>query len=197
MQTFRARSSVIWGWGAVALGVAVATIHVATVGFGYATGGLGLGTGAALFGYAAFLRPRVTTRGDHVEVRNMLQIATVDYARLADLETRWSLELVGDDGLKIGAFAAPAPNTAQVRAAQRGAQHARGDEKAQYGRAGDRLGTPSGDAAAMVHAASSAWKADHPDAPIGDGPSVVRRPDWIGIAVVAVATAAAAWGLFG
>ncbi|WP_062387470.1 hypothetical protein [Demequina iriomotensis] len=196
MQTFRARSSTIWGWGAIALGVLVAVIHVSSVGFSLATGGIGLGAAAALFGYGAFLRPHVAAHEDRVVVHNVTQTATVPYARLADLETRWSLEIVGDDGLKVGAFSAPAPSATAARHAQRDAAR-KDDARAEYGRAGDRLGTPSGDAAALVHAASSAWTAAHPGESGGEGPSIVRRPDWIGIAVVAGAIAAALWGLLG
>ncbi|SEJ34476.1 hypothetical protein [Demequina mangrovi] len=197
MQTYRARSSVVWGWVAIGLGVVVAVIHVSTVGFEYATGGLGLGAAAALFGYGAFLRPHVATYEDRVELHNVTQTATMPFSRLADLDTRWSLEVIGDDGLKVGAFAAPAPGGVSAR--RQHVEDKRNDvvDGGVPGRMGDKLGTPSGDAAALVHRASSAWHEAHPTAPASEGPSVTRSPDWLGIVVMAAALAATLWGLFG
>ncbi|WP_062288127.1 hypothetical protein [Demequina phytophila] len=200
MQIYRARTSTIWGWTAIVIGAAVAILHVSSVGFAYAHGGLGLGAAIALFGYGAFLRPHVAAAEDRVEIHNVTQTAVVPFGRLESLNTRWTFEAVGDDGSKVGAFAAPAPGAATTRRHER-------DEKAQIAagaaapieptRPGDRLGTPSGDAAAMVQHAWDAWRAaGSGDAPVAAGRAVQRRPDWIGIALVAAGTAAALWGLF-
>ncbi|WP_062519767.1 hypothetical protein [Demequina silvatica] len=206
MQIYRARTSTMWGWSAIGIGVLVAVLHVASVGFAYAHGGLGLGAAIALFGYAAFLRPHVAAAEDRVEVHNVTQTVVVPFERLESLDTRWTFEAVGDDGSKVGAFAAPAPGAATTRRHER-------DEKAQLAagaaapieptRPGDRLGTPSGDAAAMVQRAWDEWRAAQPapatatgDAPVAAGPAVQRRPDWIGIALMTAGTAAALWGLF-
>ncbi|WP_156160805.1 hypothetical protein [Demequina maris] len=193
MQIYRARSSVLWGWVAIAIGVVVAVVHMANVGFAHAHGGLGLGAALALFGWAAFLRPHVAAGEDRVELHNVTQVATVPFARLSDLGTRWSLEAVGDDGRTVGAFAAPAPGAAASKRHERAAE-AGSIDKAEYARAGDVPGTPSGDAAALVHDAWDAWRAAGGEAG-GEGPSITRTPDWIGVAAVAAGTILAIWGL--
>ncbi|WP_062310828.1 hypothetical protein [Demequina rhizosphaerae] len=193
MQTYRARSSALWGWLAIAIGVVVAVVHVANVGFGYAHGGLGLGAALALFGWAAFLRPHVAAGEGRVEFHNVTQVATVPFARLSDLGTRWSLEAVGDDGRTVGAFAAPAPGAAASKRHERAAEGGSID-KAEYARAGDVPGTPSGDAAALVHDAWDEWRAAGGEAG-GEGASITRTPDWIGLVAVVAGTALAIWGL--
>ncbi|WP_062461570.1 hypothetical protein [Demequina soli] len=200
MHTYRARSSTVWGWIAIGIGALVAVLHILSVGITHAHGGIGLGGAVALFGWAAFLRPHVAAGEDAVEIHNVTQTASVAYARLESLDTRWSLEAVGDDGTKVGAFAAPAPG---ARAARRPARPEEAESAAagvaMVGRAGDRIGTPSGDAAAMVRARLDAWRAAHPDAAPAAGdasPAVVRRPDWIGIGAMTAGTALAIWGGF-
>lgn len=201
MRTYRARSSAIWGWTAIGVGILIAVVHAASVGVANAQGGLGLGLAAAATGLAAFLRPHVAAGEDAVEVHNVLTVTTTPYARLDRLETRWTLELVGDDGRKAGSFAAPAPGAAQAHRIRKDA-HRIGDQEAAYGSPGDHPGTPSGDAAAMVRERWDAWKATHPDAPAGSraagaGASSTRRLDPVGAALVAIAVVAGAWGLFG
>lgn len=190
MQTFRARSSVVWGWIAVGAGAALALLHLATVGFSRGTGGFGLGVAAIAVGTAAFLRPRVETHGDAVVLRNTTHAVSIPFARLGAIETRWSLTLVDDAGRRWGAFAAPAPGAAASMRRPAGE-----DDASLGGRPSDRPGTASGDAAAMVHDAWEAWRAGHPD---GESDAAVERtPDLVGVALAVLAIAGGAWGLFG
>ncbi|MDN4477666.1 hypothetical protein QQX10_07360 [Demequina sp. SYSU T00039] len=197
MQTYRARSSQIWGWTAVGTGAVIAVWHVIAAGLGNAQGGLGVGAGMIALGLAAFLRPHVAVTDDRVEIHNITQVATVPFSRLEGLDTRWSLEVRGDDGRKAGAFAAPAPGAAQSRRIEK--QVARESESGVpplAGRAGDATGTPSGDASAMIRARWDAWRAAHPSGdPAGEGPSVLRRIDPVGLGLAIGGLAAAAWGL--
>ena len=198
MQTYRARSSLIWGWIAVGTGAAVAVWHVATAGFAYAHGGLGLGAAMAALGAAAFLRPHVAVAEDRIEIHNVTQVATVPFSRLEALDTRWTLEARGDDGRKVGAFAAPAPGASQSRRIEK--QVARESSTGLpplIGRPGDAAGTPSGDAAALVRGPWEQWRTAHPaEAGTDHGTSIQRRVDPIGSGLVVVGLAAAVWGLF-
>ncbi len=195
MRIYRARSSSIWGWLAIAVGAAVAIVHVSSAGISGAQAGLGLGVAAIATGVSAFLRPSVAVADDRAEIHNVMTTTTVPFARLERIETRWTLELVGDDGRKVGSFAAPAPGAAQSHRLRREADR-RGDAAAAHGSPGELAGTPSGDAAALVRDAWDAWRSSNPEAQ-REGASSTRRPDPIGIALVIVAVAAAAWGLFG
>lgn len=198
MQTYRARSSKVWGWTAVGAGALVAVWHVLSAGLANAQGGLGVGAGMAALGYVAFLRPHVAVAEDRVEMHNVTQVVTVPFARLEALETRWSLEARGDDGRKAGAFAAPAPGAAQSRRIEKQvARESGSDVPAVAGRAGDATGTRSGDAAAMVRQAWERWRAAHPGGgDAAEGPSTTRRIDPVGLGVSILGLAAAVWGLF-
>ena len=198
MQIYRARSSLVWGWLAVGVGTTVAVWHVASAGVSDAHGGLGLGAAMAALGAAAFLRPHVAVSHDRVELHNMTQVATVPFARLETLDTRWTLEARGDDGRKAGAFAAPAPGASQSRRIEKQVAREREDGLPPLvGRPGDAAGTASGDAAALVRSAWDAWRAAHPvGADPTPGPSVVRRLDPVGLGLVTVGLFTAAWGLF-
>lgn len=193
MRTYRARSSYVWGWLAVATGIGIA----ATAGVGSVNAAVGLGAAIAAAGIAAFLRPRVAIADDHVEVRNIVTTDSMPFARLARVETRWSLELVGDDDRTVGAFAAPAPGALQSVRLRRDAATT-GDSATAAGGAGELPGTPSGDSAAMVREAWEAWRGAHPDAAAdATGASSRRTVDPLGAALVALAVAGVAWLIFG
>ncbi|WP_159450188.1 PH domain-containing protein [Demequina sp. NBRC 110056] len=181
MVVHRLRSSLIWGWIAVGFGAAVAIVQLASSGFADAHVGLGLGLAAAGLGWAAFLRPSVVVSPDEIELRNVVQIASMPVDRIAGVELKWSLELVGDDGKRIGSFAAPVSGASR-RLRARGQE---GDE-----RSTEHIAAEIG---AIVEDSRSAGSADA--AP--SGPSAVKRADWAGIGIVVASVAAAAIALLG
>ncbi|WP_296665006.1 hypothetical protein [Demequina sp.] len=202
MQIYRPRSSYVWGYIAIGVGAIVALLPLLGGGFDQARGTFAVGAAVAAFGTASFLRPHVAVTDERVEMHNILTTATVPFARLSALDTRWTLEAIGDDGRKAGAFAAPAPGAAQSHRIQKDIAKTGTDVSVEGGaaplRPGDRVGTPSGDAAAMVRDRWRAWQQAHPDGPTGgEESSVTRGLDPIGIALILLGTAAAVWGLLG
>lgn len=223
MESYRAHSSVVWGWIAVGIGATIALVHVATVGLTFAHGGLGLGTALIALGFATFIRPHVAVTADSIIIHNVTQTLTMPLSRLAALETRWTLEAIGDDGKRAGAFAAPAPGASQSRRIVIDARRAAAAGlNPTLERASDAEGTASGDAAAMVRRAWEAWRASQasttrattqpataksvfaksataqPASSVTQPTraSVTRRPDAVGIVLIATAIAAAVWGMF-
>ena len=84
-----------------------------------------------------------------------MRTVRIPLARIIHVDTKWALELYMDDGSKVTAFAAPAPGAFAARTMR--AEDARGLPRDTYlagtVRPGDRRGTPSGDAAALVRKA--------------------------------------------
>ncbi|GIG53576.1 hypothetical protein [Demequina activiva] len=176
MQTYRSRSSQIWGWIAIGLGAAIALASLTVADLARPSVGLGLGVALAASGVAIYLRPSIGIGADAVELRNVVTTVTVPFTRLDSIETRWSLELVGDDGKRAGAMGAPTKTSRQ--------RHA---EKS----AGEVPETVE-----VVKGAWDAWRRGGGTSSAVDGPSFTTRPDPVGIAWVIVAVAGAVVGLF-
>lgn len=176
MQTYRSRSSQIWGWIAVGLGAAMALASVAVPDVARASVGVGLGVALAASGVAIYLRPSIGIGADAVELRNVMTTVTVPFARLDSIETRWTLELVGDDGKRVGSMGAPTKSSRQ-----RHAEKAKGEVP---------------ETVEVVKAAWDAWRRAGGTAAPAQGPAFTRRADPAGIAWVAAATAGAIVGLF-
>ena len=176
MQTYRSRSSQIWGWIAVGLGAAMALASVAVPDLARPSVGLGLGVALAASGVAIYLRPSIGIGADAIELRNVTTTVTVPFERLDSIETRWSLELVGDDGKRAGSMGAPTRTSRQ-----RHAEKSKGEVP---------------ETVEVVKGAWDAWRREGGTPSPGDGPAFTKRPDPIGILWVAVAAAGAALGLF-
>ncbi|WP_152647947.1 hypothetical protein [Demequina sediminicola] len=171
MRSYRSPSAPMWGWIGIAAGVLIAVLGTLVEGFPVAFVPITLGAAIALIAVACFLRPKVEVDDHSVIVHNITQVVEVPFARLADVETQWGLELVTDDGKKVGAFAAPDPN----RRDRRKAPH---EHK-------------SADLVAMVRGGESAWlegphRAQDEQA-WADAPSRVRHWDFVGVALLASA----------
>ena len=157
MHTYRPRSARITAVAIVGVAAAVAGARIAGGGIRGAAPTVGLMTFLAITGVVAYWRPYVGVGGDHVVLRNVVRFADVPLSRIVHVDTKWSLELYLDDGTRVTAFAAPAPSAAAARTMR--AEDGRGLPKSTYVagtvRPGDRRGTPSGDAAALVR---EAWE---------------------------------------
>ncbi len=167
-MTPRTRSSQVWGWLAVGIGTAIAVIQLSGGDGRTANVALGLALCVAALGVAAFLRPSLVVTDAEIVVHNIMTTSAIALGRLDQIGTRWSLELIGDDGRKVRVFAAPTDRGGQVPVAL----------------------------ASALRDASNEWKAEHVSAPV-EGPSVATRPDWIGIGLMFVALATAGWALLG
>lgn len=177
----------------VAVGVMGPLLHLADSGWPEASFTVALGLACTMYGVFAYLRPVVEVDDTAVLVRNVLSTVRVPFIRLAYVDTRWALELYTDGGRKVTAFCAPAPGVWTAR--QTDAAHLRGLHDDTYvgggARIGDRPGTASGDAAAMVREAASTWRAQHPDALADDqSPTVQRRINMDALAGLGAAGAA-------
>lgn len=177
MEIYRSRSSQVWGWLCVGLGAVVLLIQLIGSGLEQIHVALGIAVALAATGYAAFLRPSVAVAEDRVELRNITQTVVAPFARLAGLEAHWSLELVGDDGKKAGAFAAPSrTGSNRVKPAEEG---------------------KAAEVAGLVTAAWDAYRAKAGETPqpatasatTPGSPAFSRRMDWVGIGAVAAAIA--------
>lgn len=212
MTRFRARSSVVYS--SIVMGVcAVMAIALLISGSWYearpAFGILGALTALA---FVAYLRPSVDVHEDRVELVNVVTIVTIPYARLKSIGTRWALELRADDASKVTAFAAPAPGALKSRTVTKHQDHFDPDVASLIyeGGPGTSSDTPSGAAAHLVDDAYQAWQESHPadasaalNTPVttasgtGNGLSpetaktsgraIVRRPNWLSIAVLGAA----------
>ncbi len=158
MHIYRPRSARITAVAIVAFAALVATARVLGDGARGAAPALGLCALLAIAGVVAYWRPAVGIGADKIEVRNVLRTATVPLERVVHVDTKWALAIFLDDGSMITAFAAPAPGAIAARTMR--AEDARGLPADTYlagtVRPGDRRGTPSGDAAALVR---TAWEA--------------------------------------
>jgi hypothetical protein len=190
MQVIRTRGSLIAGWLTVAVGLLFASGGVMAATQGSAQQGIGLGACVALIGVAAYLRPAVAISGDAVTFKNVFHTATVPLSRIAEMSTRWSLEIHGDDGLTMGSFATPTTR------AERSHERSRGRVKEPLA---DQEAHSTSRSAAMIYDAWQEWKAAHADAPkhTGQEPSVTKRLDPMGLGLVVVGIAMGAFGLVG
>lgn len=160
--------------------------QLSTTGMADARVGLGLGVALAGSGVAGFLLPALRIGAQTVEVHNVVQIVTVPFSRLDAIEAQWTLELLTDNGRRVGVMAAPA----RSRSDRHRPDHAE---------------TP--EAALVVQEGWDAWRKNHApvreDAPadatavLGDGPQdVTRQPNLPGIACVVVAVVGAVVAFF-
>lgn len=106
MRTYRSTSSIVWGSLIVVVGAGLAVSQFLSSDRPDAGAGPALGLALAGAGIAVFLLPSIRIGTDVVEVHNVLQVVTVPFARLKAVEAMWTLELVGDDGRKIGVMTA-------------------------------------------------------------------------------------------
>ena len=189
MTTYRSRNSLVWGWVSVGLGLAMAVSDLAASGLSDAKVGLGLGACVALMGTAAYLRPAVVVTDSGVIFKNIAHTASASFSRLTDISMRWSLEMQGDDGMKSGAFAVPASRGGRTGIFS--------NEEAERARLDEREGRPDS-VASQVHDSWAAWRATHSPSPSPDPstPSITRRPDAAGLALVIGAVASLAYALF-
>ena len=122
---------------------------------------VGLAALVAVAGILAYWRPSIGVGTDAIAVRNVFHRAAIPFGRIVHVDTKWALELYLDDGTKVTAFVAPAPGAFAARTMR--AEDVRGLPRDAYlagtVRPGDRRGTPSGDAAALVRAALEAYRA--------------------------------------
>jgi hypothetical protein len=164
--------------------------------------------------YAAYFRPSVDVYADRAVLVNVVTIATVPFARLTSIGTRWALELRADDASKASAFAAPAPGAMKGRRVAANEQE--WDSEAATliyaGGPGTSTATASGIAAHMVDDAFQAWSGTQrgdtrsadasaglgdrattasaavnpvsPETATASGKAIARRPNWLSIAAL-------------
>ncbi len=176
------------------IGVLAPAAHINEVGWREASFTLALGFAIASYGFFAYARPYVAVTDDAVVVSNVLSTVTIPYPRIAYVDTRWALEVYTDQATKVSAFAAPAPGVWTARNTKAG--ELKGLHHDTYlsnsARIGDKTGTASGDAAAMVREAVAHWRGAHPDALVDTATAPVRRR----VNVASVATLMAVIGGF-
>ncbi len=152
MHTYRPRSARITAALIVAVAATVAAARVMGDGLRGAAPTVGLAALVAIAGVVGYWRPSIRVGPDSIDVHNVLRRATIPLSRVVHVDTKWALELYLDDGSKVSAFVAPAPGAFAARTMR--AEDARGLPRDTYlagtVRPGDRRGTPSGDAAALV-----------------------------------------------
>ncbi|HZJ39537.1 MAG TPA: PH domain-containing protein [Demequina sp.] len=188
MHTYRARSSLIWGWVSVGLGLILAVSDLIASGVTGAKVGLGLGACVAMIGAATYLRPAVEVTPDGIVFRNLVHTATAPFARIQEISMRWSLEMLGDDGIKAGAFSVPASRRGRTGVfSNESVDLAQGDE-----REGRQDSTGS-----QVYAAWHTWKDAHGGVPDRTSASITRRLDVVGLALVLGSIAAVVFAFFG
>jgi hypothetical protein len=197
MRRYRSRSAIVIAAALIAFFTTGAVAHIVAVGANQANASIGLAILAVCVGIAGYVRPHLRVDTNHVEVHNVLSIASVDFERLAHVDTRWALELMGDDGRKVSAFAAPSPGVWTVRATS--PSDLRGLPADTYvgggARVGDRRGTASGDAAYLVRTAWMRWRTEHPDHLSETGGRAIRyRVNLAGVTLLAVGVSAAVLG---
>jgi hypothetical protein len=188
MQTYRARSSLIWGWLCVGLGLTFAATDVVGSGLADARLGVGIGACVALVGAAAYLRPAVLIGDDGVVFRNVVGTASAPFARIREVSMRWSLEILGDDGKKAGAFAAPA--------SRGGRTGIFGNDAVGYATVDDREGRPDATGSRLYDAWRS-WTDAHEGGADTTTASISRGVDAVGLALLVGAVAALAFAFLG
>jgi hypothetical protein len=155
VHTYRPRSARITAALIVAIAAAVAAARIAGDGLHEAGPTVGLAALVAIAGVVGYWRPSIAVGPDSIDVHNVVRHAAIPFARIIHVDTKWALELYLDDGSKVSAFVAPAPGAFAARTMR--AEDARGLPRDTYlagtVRPGDRRGTPSGDAAALVRKA--------------------------------------------
>ncbi len=188
MKSYRARSSQIWGWLSVGLGLILAVSGLLSSELTGARIGLGLGACVAMIGIATYFRPAVEISADSVVFRNMVHTATAPFARIEEISMRWSLEIRGDDGVKAGAFAAPASRRGRTGMfSNEASELAQGDEREGQQ---DSIGS-------KVFEAWHAWTPAHGVEPDRTETSITRRLDPVGLGLVIGSIAALVLALFG
>jgi len=190
MQVYRARSSLVWGWLCVGLGIVLGAGGVMSSGQGSTQQGLGFGAALAMIGIAAYLRPALKVTADAVEVTNITRNAVMPLSRIADISVGWSLEIHGDDGLIIASFAAPTTRNARAR------DRSRVDEQQ---KPSDRGAPSPSRPAIMLYDAWHEWLASHPRSSESGptSPSATRRWDPIGIGLILGVVVMGVVGLLG
>ncbi len=188
MKVLRARSSIVLGWMSVGFGLILAISDIVASGVTDAQVGIGAGTSIGIIGVAAFLRPAVVISPDGVAFRNLLLTVTAPFSRIQEISMRWSLEMLGDDGKKADAFAAPASRGARTgvfNSRPADASRRVGDE----GRA-DSIGT-------QVYDAWQAWSENHRVEPDRTMASMTRQLDMVGLVLVLGSVAAVVFAFSG
>lgn len=174
MRTYRPTSSIIWGLLIVAVGTGLAVSQFLASDRADAGVGPALGLAFVGAGVAVFLLPSIRIGADAVEVHNVLQVVTVPFARLESVESLWTLELVGDDGRKVGVMASPARSRRERR---------RPEQSALPG------------AGAAVQDGWDEWRArggrPAPAHTAGQSAAFSRKPHLAGVTCVAISLAAA------
>ncbi len=188
MDVYRARSSLVWGWLCVALGLIFAVTDVVGSGLAEARLGVGVGAGVALVGIAVYLRPAVLIGDDGVVFRNVVTTASASFARIEEVSMRWSLEIVGDDGRKAAAFAAPASRGAKTGVF--------GNDTAERVIADDREGRPDA-TGSRVYDAWQAWTTAHRGQVDTTTVSIRRGVEVEGIGLLVAAVMALAFAFLG
>lgn len=169
------------------IGLAMALADLAASGFADAKVGLGLGACVAMMGTAAYLRPAVVVSDSGVVFKNIAHTASAPFSRLTDISMRWSLEMRGDDGMKSGAFSVPASRGGRTGIFS--------NEEAERAHLDEREVRPDS-VASHVHDAWSAWRATRSPSPDESTPSITRRLDAVGLALVIGAVASLTYALF-
>lgn len=190
MQVYRARSSLVWGWLCVGLGVLLGAGGVMASGQGSAQQGLGFGACLVLIGVAGYLRPALIVTGDAVTLKNVFHTSALPLSRIEEIRLNWSLEIHGDDGMTIRSFAAPTSRATRTSEASR-----------QHGEAGsnDHAAPSSSRPATMVYDAWQEWRAAHfgSSGSVEGTPSVTRWLDPIGLGLIVVGIVAGVVGVIG
>ena len=193
MHTYRPRSARITAALIVAVAAAVAAARIMGDGLREAAPTVGLATLVAIAGVVGYWRPSIGIGPDSLDVHNVLRRAAIPLARVVHVDTKWALELYLDDGSKISAFVAPAPGAFAARTMR--AEDARGLPRDTYlagtVRPGDRRGTPSGDAAALVRKSLEDYRRRDPEE---TSDRVTRTVDVGAVLALAVGLAAAIAG---
>lgn len=178
----------------VAIATAIAAARIAGDGVRNAAPAIGLAALLAVAGILAYWRPAIGVGSEEVEIRNVFRRVAIPFDHLVHVDTKWALELYLDDGGKITAFAAPAPSAFAARTMR--AEDARGLPRDTYVagtvRPGDRRGTPSGDAAALVRAALATHRAREMGSATCD--PVVTSTDMFAVLALAASFVAAVVG---
>jgi len=188
MDVCRARSSLVWGWLCVGLGLIFAATDIVGSGLADARLGVGVGTCIALVGIAVYLRPAVLIGDDGVVFRNVVGTASAPFSRIREVSMRWSLEVLGDDGRKASAFAAPASRGARTGIF--------GNDAAEGSMVEDREGRPDTTGSRLYDAWQS-WKDSHRGEADTTASSISRGVDVKGIGLLVAAAIALVFAFLG